>query len=116
MSCRRQFPFLLFFSQIPDFFTWAKEKQIAVRFIEMMPIGYGDQYEAFSAEQIKEMFLQIRSFHYGLFIVHSYVPAGTFSLLPSGRSTTASTGVASRIWQPSVPYHHALSIFPDTER
>lgn len=42
--------------EIPDFFTWAKEKQIAVRFIEMMPIGYGDQYEAFSAEQIKEMF------------------------------------------------------------
>ena len=42
--------------EIPDFFAWAKEKKIAVRFIEMMPIGYGDQYEAFSAEDIKEMF------------------------------------------------------------
>ena len=34
----------------------AERRSIDVRFIEMMPIGYGDQYEAFSAEDIKEMF------------------------------------------------------------
>lgn len=44
--------------EIPDFFALAAEKKIAVRFIEMMPIGYGDQYEAFSAEQVKAMFYE----------------------------------------------------------
>lgn len=39
--------------ELSEFFSWAKRKQIAVRFIEMMPIGYGKQFPFQDEESIK---------------------------------------------------------------
>ena len=41
--------------ELSEFFSWAKRKQIAVRFIEMMPIGYGKQFPFQDEESIKEV-------------------------------------------------------------
>ena len=39
--------------ELSEFFSWAKRKQIVVRFIEMMPIGYGKQFPFQDEESIK---------------------------------------------------------------
>lgn len=44
--------------ELPDFFNWAKEKNIAVRFIEMMPIGYGKTYVSVPSEEILQRFFE----------------------------------------------------------
>ena len=40
--------------ELSEFFSWAKRKQIAVRFIEMMPIGLGKKFETIYNEDILE--------------------------------------------------------------
>ena len=44
--------------QLSEFFSWAKRKQIAVRFIEMMPIGYGKTYKSVPSDEILRQFFE----------------------------------------------------------
>ena len=44
--------------ELSEFFSWAKRKQIAVRFIEMMPIGYGKTYKSVPSDEILRQFLK----------------------------------------------------------
>ena len=42
--------------ELPAFFEWARQKNVAVRFIEMMPIGYGEIYKSYPVEEIRKEF------------------------------------------------------------
>ena len=42
--------------ELPAFFEWARQKNVAVRFIEMMPIGYGNIYKSYPIEEIRKEF------------------------------------------------------------
>lgn len=44
--------------ELPAFFEWARQKNVAVRFIEMMPIGYGEIYKSYPAEAIRQKFYE----------------------------------------------------------
>jgi len=44
--------------ELSEFFSWAKRKQIAVRFIEMMPIGYGKTYKSVPSDEILRQFFE----------------------------------------------------------
>lgn len=53
--------------EIPDFFELARTKKIDVRFIEMMPIGHGKEFQPVSTEEILE---QLKNSYDGIYEIH----------------------------------------------